>query len=201
MFPVDVGVDQHLDRARRRAEHAVRGWLSEPPPGSQRMSWGARVLPLPQRGPFGGEEPTAVITPDVLTAHGNSLLQWDLHRRAGLRVETDGPAEPGRTFVLGVRTGPLWLVAPYRVVEVEVGENRIGVSYSTLKGNLAMGIERLSFEIDEGGLSFEVDTVGKNTMWPGRLVPPVARLIQQALTRRYITAACDQTITEYRKSS
>lgn len=38
---------------------------------------------------------------------GCALVDWEMHRRAGLVVVTDGPAAPGRTVTLRPRAGHL----------------------------------------------------------------------------------------------
>jgi uncharacterized protein (UPF0548 family) len=81
-------------------------------------------------------------------------------------------------------------LAPCRVVDVIDDHRRRGFSYGTLPGHPLRGEERFTVEFDAAGrvvlhiVSFSVPT------GLARLAPPVARVGQRAINRRYAAAAC-----------
>ena len=79
------------------------------------------------------------------------LMTWDMHRRAGLRVDVDGPAAPGRDAVLGLRIGWWWIDAPVRVVEVIDTPALLGFTYRTLPGHPERGEERFTVSLEDDG--------------------------------------------------
>ena len=120
---------------------------------------------------------------------GRSLLAWDLHRAAGLRVRADGPAAPGATVVLGMPLGPVWVLALCRVVDLVDEEDRIGFTYATLPGHPECGVERFTIQRGEDGVTFDVLGVSRPAFWGSRLLPLVSRRVQAGVTRRYLAAA------------
>lgn len=73
---------------------------------------------------------------DTFLAASDALMRWDVHRRAGLRVEADSDrAAPGTTVVLR------WfgLTIPCRVVYVIDEPDRRGFAYGTLPGHPESG--------------------------------------------------------------
>ena len=161
-----------LATARGAADHPPASWLARPPAGLHRLHAETRL--------------SAEIS--LPTAAG-ALLSWDLHRSAGLLVEADGPARAGGTVVVAVRLGPLWAVAPCRVVEVVDEATRQGFTYATLPGHPEMGVERFTVEEVGGSLRFEIEAVSRPALRASRVAPWVARRAQRDVTRRYLAAA------------
>lgn len=81
--------------------------------------------------------------PEVFDRASRALLTWEMHKRSGLAVATDGPAEPGRTVVLGLGIG-LSLVIPCRVIYVVAETTRRGFAYGTLPDHPEQARKRLS---------------------------------------------------------
>ena len=131
----------------------------------------------------------------------NGILDWDLHRRAGLRVARSTPrAAPGVEMASGVGAGPLRYYAPCRVLWAEepaldddgapVLGQRAGFGYGTLKGHPEQGEEGFYAELDgDGKLSFRVAAYSR----PANRVMAAGdfanRRVQAFFTRRYLTAA------------
>ncbi|MCC9197552.1 DUF1990 domain-containing protein [Arthrobacter sp. zg-Y820] len=131
----------------------------------------------------------------------NGILDWDLHRRAGLRVAAATPrAAPGVEMSSGVGVGPLRYYAPCRVLwseEPEVDDDgapipgqRAGFGYGTLKGHPEQGEEGFYAELDgEGKLIFRVAAYSR----PANRVLAAGdfanRGVQRFFTRRYLAAA------------
>ena len=173
MFTLRPDLDAVLRRAREdRSDHPGMGWLGPPPPGAHSLH---RCVDLPPG--------------TSLEACGRALLDWQLHRAAGLEVRADGPAEPGTTVALGIRLGPVWALAPCRVIDVVNASGRIGFTYSTLAGHPELGVEQFLFHRDDRGARFEVLAVSMAAFWGSRLAPCIARRAQSAATDRYLRAA------------
>lgn len=158
--------------ARGLTQHPPVSWLAEPPAGLHRLH--AETL-----------LPPGVVLADA----GAALLDWQVHRGAGLRVEAESPVREGGTVVVAVRLGLLWAVAPCRVVEVIQEPSRVGFAYATLPGHPELGVERFVLRSAADGLRFDVDAVSRPALWLSRLAPAVARRVQAGVTNRYLAAA------------
>lgn len=114
------------------------------------------------------------------------LLGWEMHRRAGLRVAADGPAELGRTVVLGLGLG-LCLVIPCRVVSVGQEPDSAGFTYGTLPGHPECGEESFLLTLDPGGtVRFRVRAYSRPGHPMVSLAHPFARAAQRIATCRYL---------------
>src|SRR4051794_8901616 len=99
--------------------------------------------------------------PGALERAGDALHRWQMHSDAGLIVAADGPAQTGRTVVLGLGR-PLSLVLPCRVVWAIEEEHRRGFAYGTLPGHPECGEESFVVERDaEGEIWLEVTAFSK----------------------------------------
>ena len=115
---------------------------------------------------------------------------WQLHRRAGLTVAASAPrADPGVEVVLGVRVGPVWALAPCRVVWSLDQPGRAGFAYGTLPGHPERGQEAFVVERDDAGAVWlAVSAVSRPADWSTRLLAPLARRWQRRITDAYLRA-------------
>lgn len=122
---------------------------------------------------------------DAFAAATRSVLSWEMHRRSGLAVITDGPATPGRTVVLGLGVG-LLLVVPCRVV-YEVNEpHRQGFAYGTLPDHPERGEEAFVVtQDDNAAVWLEITSFSRPGSRVVRWAGPIARTLQSAATARY----------------
>lgn len=121
--------------------------------------------------------------PFVLAAE--TLMTWEMHRRAGLRPEvTAGRAAPGVEVVQ--RFGPL--KAPCRVVWSVEEPARVGFAYGTLPGHPERGEECFVVEETPGGCRFRITAISRPGRWYVRLAGPLARGVQVYMLRRYARA-------------
>jgi len=163
-----------LLQARTSSPTAV-GWLEQAPAGAHAIS---RIQAMP-----------AGIS---LEACRRALWRWDLHRRAGLRAVADGEVAVGTNVVLQARFGALSATAPCRVVRVIDTPVRVGFEYATLPGHPEMGVESFEFVSgDDHGIHFVMQAVSRPAFIGSRMLPFVARRIQQRITDRYVQAALD----------
>lgn len=123
--------------------------------------------------------------PAAFDRASRALLTWEMHRRSGLAVATDGPAEPGRTVVLGLGIG-LALVIPCRVVYALDEPTRRGFAYGTLPDHPEQGEEAFVVSQDEdGSVWFEIAAFSRPGALLVRWAGPVGRAIQSLATTRY----------------
>ena len=118
------------------------------------------------------------------------LLRWDVHRAAGLDVEaTSDSAVDGSTVVLGLRAGPLRVLAPCRVVLVVDEPRRRGFAYGTLPGHPEMGEELFLLTLGaRDRVTFTVTAFSRPAAWWVRLGGPVAHRVQDRVTARYVAS-------------
>lgn len=124
----------------------------------------------------------------------DAVMAWDLHRRAGLRVDADSArATLGTTVRLGVGIGPLRVTAPCRVVRVVDEVTARGFAYGTLPGHPEQGEESFIVRRDAAGtVTLEILAFSRPAQWWSRLGAPVTRLAQQHLTTRYLDALVER---------
>lgn len=123
----------------------------------------------------------------VFDRASQALLTWEMHRRSGLAVATGGPAEPGRTVVLGLGIGiGLSLVIPCRVVYLVDEPTRRGFAYGTLPDHPEQGEEAfVVMQDDDGSVWFEIAAFSRPGALLVRWAGPVGRAIQSRATSRY----------------
>jgi uncharacterized protein (UPF0548 family) len=157
------------------------------PPGYRRIE---REAPLARRD---------------LDATGEDLLGWRMHGRAGIEVAVESSSEPapdarpgdprtgrahlGDVIELHLGVGPLGVSAPCRILEVIDEPDRRGLTYGTLPGHPESGIER--FEVlraADGALRMRVSGYSRPGSLLVRAGSPLARAVQERITRRYLRA-------------
>jgi uncharacterized protein (UPF0548 family) len=120
----------------------------------------------------------------------DALFRWDMHRRAGLTVTaSNAAAVPGSVVLL--RLGWRWLgvTAPCRVVYAVHEPNRRGFAYGTLPGHPASGEEAFIVELTpDGQVWLDIRAFSRPACPLSRLVGPMSRRIQDAITDRYVDA-------------
>ena len=171
VFTLRPNLPQALADAQQTVPVEPVDWLKHPPPKAHRLD---RTIQLPDRA--------------SITECGSALLNWEVHRLAGLRTLSTGPAHEGATVVLGIRIGPVWAVAPCRVIEAVQTEQLVAFSYTALPGHPEAGTERFAFVRDENGARFEVSAVSRHVFWGSRLVPFLAGFVQGQATGKYLRA-------------
>lgn len=121
-------------------------------------------------------------------------MDWDIHRRAGLLVESEGPVAEGALVRLSL-PGParlLPLMIECRVVYVIDEPGRRGFGYGTLPGHPEEGEARFLVDFDEGRdpqVFFTVNAFSRPGPRWARLLAPAVRVVQEATTQGYLRAA------------
>lgn len=128
---------------------------------------------------------------DAFRRLAEGLMEWEVHRLAGLQVDAAEPvAADGVEVVSGFGVGPLRLSAPCRVVWTERTENRAGFGYGTLPGHPASGEESFVASLEENGLVFfELFAFSRPSNVLYRIGAPVTEATQRLVSRRYVAAA------------
>jgi len=160
--------------ARARADRPTYSGGLDPRPGFETFS---RTIRLPAG-------------PDSFRAAGETILSWQMHRRAGLRVQAEHPrATVGGTVVTGIGLAGVYLAFPCRVDEVFQEPNRLGFSYLTLPGHPECGIERFLVELaPDGVVQASVTAVSRPANLLVSLAGPVGRAAQRRAADRYLAA-------------
>jgi uncharacterized protein (UPF0548 family) len=168
--PIDGTPEQHLAQAVGQ-QPTYSGGL-DPQPGFDTLT---RTLRLP-RGELS------------FRRAGETILSWEMHRRAGMRVHATTPrAEPGSTAVLGLGLAGFRLIFPCRVREAYDEPNRIGFAYVTLPGHPECGIERFQVELaEDGSVHATITAVSRPATLLVALGGPVSRLAQRRTADRYL---------------
>jgi uncharacterized protein (UPF0548 family) len=130
--------------------------------------------------------------PAAFAAASTELMEWRMHRRAGVRVTSPSPdpAAEGDVVLLTLGVGRLGIRAPCRVVYTVDADRRRGFAYGTLPGHPAVGEE--AFVVEHGSddvVRLLVTAFSRPGTWYARLGGPVTRLGQRIVTRRYGRAA------------
>jgi uncharacterized protein (UPF0548 family) len=125
----------------------------------------------------------------AFAAATSALASWELHRRCGIGVVADGPANrPGSTVLM--RLGPRWLPgisAPGRVVYAVDEPTRAGFAYGTLAGHPETGEEAFIVRLEpDGAVVLTVTAFSRPASALARLGGPVTRRVQAWMTQQYV---------------
>jgi uncharacterized protein (UPF0548 family) len=114
-------------------------------------------------------------------------MRWGMLRGAGLKVEATAEVAAVGSEVI-VHLGPVR--APCRVVYVVDEPNRRGFAYGTLTGHAESGEELfvVRYEPATDEVYAEVRAFSRHATWWSRLAGPVTSLLQEVVTRRYLSA-------------
>ncbi|TNM36726.1 DUF1990 domain-containing protein [Nocardioides albidus] len=117
------------------------------------------------------------------------LLEWQVQLRSGLGVRADGPVREGAVAVVRIGVGPAAVNAPVRVVRIVEQSDRVAFAYGTLPGHPESGEEEFAVAIDPAGdVTVRIEAFSRPALWWSRLAAPGARLVQVAVTGRYLRA-------------
>jgi uncharacterized protein (UPF0548 family) len=119
------------------------------------------------------------------------LMGWDMHRKAGLKVDATTPtAQRGTVVVARLGLGPVGFTVPCRVVYVIDEPDRRGFGYGTLPGHPESGEERFVVEFDpeSGAVRAHISAFSRPGRWFTRVAGPANRLTQRFMTDRYFRA-------------
>ncbi len=128
------------------------------------------------------------------------ILNWDMHRRAGIGVDASTPAaEVGATVTMRLGVGPVRISAACRVIEVidsvstdsvsiDSGSER-GFAYGTLPGHPEIGEERFWVQrLPDDSVVAHIVAFSRPGRWFTRLGGPIGRVAQSRITERYLDA-------------
>ncbi|WP_411133521.1 DUF1990 family protein [Streptomyces sp. C10] len=121
----------------------------------------------------------------VLTAAGEAITTFRMHRAAGAGIRSDAPrAAPGVHVEVALGFGPLRLRAPCTVVWTVSDENRIGFGYGARKGHPECGEEAFVAELlPDGSVWFTVTAFSRPARTLTRLAGPLVPVFQRQYAR------------------
>jgi len=118
----------------------------------------------------------------------DALRQWQAHRHVGATLTPADPVlEPGTTLISVLRMGPMFVVAPCRIVYVTTEPDRFGFGYGTLPGHPERGEE--AFHIvrsEEDAVRLDIAVFSRPADLLARLGSPLARILQGRVSRGYL---------------
>lgn len=128
--------------------------------------------------------------PAAFEAAKDALSAWVPHAAIGAHVEPDWPTvEAGTTVLVVLRRGPLYVVAPNRVVGLVEEPRRFAFAFGTLPGHPERGEESFTIEhLEDDTVRATIRVHAKPGTVPARAVAPVVKRLQTAATHRYLQA-------------
>lgn len=123
-------------------------------------------------------------------AAADGLAQWRAQRGAGIVLRaTAERAHVGARVAIGLGVGRVRIWAPVEVVWLDDEPDRYGFAYGTLAGHPETGEEAFVVtRAADGTVWFDIRAFSRPATWYARLGGPVARLVQAAVTDRYVVA-------------
>lgn len=126
---------------------------------------------------------------ELFARAGAEVLDWQVQRRAGIRVpRRTPPAAVGVEVVLGVGIGPFRVRAPARVVYVVDEPDARGFAYGTLPGHPECGEERFVVRREGEFVLLEITAFSRPATRLMQTAGPLGRLAQDVMTERYLRA-------------
>lgn len=127
--------------------------------------------------------------PAAFTSARAALADWAPQRRSGITVVADGDVEVGTTVVLSAPLPVGCVVAACRVVAVVDDETAFGFAYGSLPGHPEQGEELFAVERSpDDRVWFRIVAFSRPQASVAKLAAPVARMLQQRATQRYLDA-------------
>ncbi len=122
-----------------------------------------------------------------------ALRTWVPHRGIGADVLPAGQlVELGATVLVILRRGPLFVVAPDRIVAVVDEPRRFAFAYGTLPGHPERGEESYTAELlDDGTVRVTIRLQAGPATLPARAIAPVVRWLQAAALCGYLRGVAD----------
>lgn len=173
-----------------------RGATERPFPETLEGGWPSGYTVMVESHEIAAPDPSA-----SFIALTDGILGWELHRRAGLTMESRAElAEPGVRVVSGFGVGPARIKAPCEVIwsrgpqldgaGCAVPGQRGGFGYGTLPGHPVRGEEGFYAELTpDNRLFFICSAYSVPASLVFRLAAPVTRLTQRYVLSRYTRAA------------
>jgi uncharacterized protein (UPF0548 family) len=148
-------------------------------------------------------DPQRWSAPDVHTQHldvgtgaaafdaaRTALRTWVPHAGIGARIEPANQlVESGATVLVVLRRGPLFVIAPDRIVAVVDEPRRFAFAYGTLPGHPERGEESYTVEhLDDDTVRATIRVHARAGTLPARAIAPIVRWLQTAALRGYLRA-------------
>jgi len=114
------------------------------------------------------------------------------HRMRACVCTEDGCVRLGATIIQRTFFPPFAIESAVRVVEFELGPDRLSYSYATVLGHPERGIETFTVIRLGNGVRFEVNGWSRSGHWLTAAGRPVARALQKMMTREAIDAFAQQ---------
>jgi uncharacterized protein (UPF0548 family) len=149
---------------------------------------GTRLPDLPAG--YAHDRYSVLLGNDNFEAAKRGIREWRAHVGSAVEVVPPRAAiEAGTNVVLGIRLGPLYAIVACRIVYVCDEPDRFGFAYGTLPEHPERGEEAFMIERDDTGrVRFAITAFSRPASAVARLAGPLARVVQQRATQRYLDA-------------
>lgn len=126
---------------------------------------------------------------DAFAAVRAGMLDFQIHRLAGMRILASTPPALDSTFTTGIGLGPLRIWAPCRIVWYSADDGEFGYGFGTRPGHPAHGEEAFLATLRDDEVHFTIRAFSRPAAWYARLGGPLTTLTQQRATDRYLASA------------
>jgi uncharacterized protein (UPF0548 family) len=117
------------------------------------------------------------------------MLDYQIHRLAGMRIEASGPPALDATFRTGIGLGPVRIWAPCRFVWYQAEESDFGYGFGTRPGHPERGEEAFLVTLKGDEVHFTIRAFSRPSAWYARLGGPLTTFVQERATDRYLDSA------------
>ncbi len=126
---------------------------------------------------------------EVFRRAESALRRWQAHIGAGVEVfPMDAPLAENESFLLVLRLGAVWTIAPCRIIYVTEGQNQFSFAYGTLPGHPEIGEAAFTVSSGERDATFRIRSFSRPADVISRIGAPISRRVQTAVPRRYLDA-------------
>lgn len=117
----------------------------------------------------------------------DALRNWQMHRGAGVNVETV-PLAIGNDVVMWTRVLVPHVVFACRITEVFDDDDTFGFSYATLPGHPERGSETFKLEMIDGAVMLRITGASRPALVLNKLSGPIGPMLQRRFLDGYIEA-------------
>ena len=125
----------------------------------------------------------------VFAAVRAGMLDYQIHRLAGLRIRASGAPALGATFSTGIGLGGVRLWVPCGFVWYSDDDREFGYGFGTRPGHAERGEEAFALTLEGDEVHFRIRAFSRPATWYARLGGPITTFAQKVATDRYLASA------------
>lgn len=117
------------------------------------------------------------------------MLDYQIHRLAGMRIRAETPPALDSTFSTGIGLGRVRIWVPCRIVWYSADDFEFGYGFGTRPGHPERGEEAFLVTLKGDEVHFTIRAFSRPSAWYARLGGPFTTFIQERATDRYLASA------------